>query len=382
MSGGYASGKKLTDAQRLAWLRLYRSENVGPQTFLSLINHFGGAGPALEALPELARRGGAARSPRICPAVEAEKELATLERMGARLIARGEPDFPPLLALTEGSPPLLAVRGEVSALLRPCIAIVGGRNASSAGRAFAQRLASALAARDYVVVSGLARGIDTAAHEGALAGGTIAALGGGLERIYPPENHDLSERIAASRGALVSEMPPGHQARGKDFPRRNRIIAGLSLGTVVVEAALRSGSLITARLAGEMGRDVMAAPGSPLDPRCEGSNRLIRNGATLITSADEVIEALGPLGRAPELPFPSLGERDGLEQDDPPATECDEDIRVRVAGLLGPSPCGVDDIIRHANAPARHVQIALMELELAGRIERHANGSVSVRSLH
>jgi DNA processing protein len=365
---------RLTDEQRLAWLRLIRSENVGPATFRNLLNHFGGAVTALEALPDLARRGGGVR-PRLCSLDDAEKELAGISRIGGRLIALGEPDYPAVLSASDGAPPLLTVLGKTDCLLRPVIAIVGARNASAAGRSFAAQLARELGDAGFTIASGLARGVDAAAHEASLVTGTIAVLAGGADRIYPPENEPLLKRIVAT-GVALTEMPLGWEPRAKDFPRRNRIIAGLARGIVVVEAALRSGSLITARLGNELGREVMAAPGSPLDPRCEGSNALLRDGATLITSAPHVIEALAPsLGEDLPMPLlPPLAE----EPDLPTFPESDDALRGRILELLGPSPAIIDDIVRLSGAPARLVLLVLLELELAGRIERHLGGRVSL----
>lgn len=369
-------GARLNDEQRIAWLRLIRTENVGPRTFRSLVNHFGGASAALEALPSLARRGG--RGATICTRERAEAELAEVAKRGARLIAIGEPDYPAALAAAEGAPPLLTVAGSTDVFERPHVAIVGGRNASSAGRSFAGQIASELGAAGWVVASGLARGVDAAAHAASVRTGTVAVFAGGLDCLYPPEHADLARRIVAD-GALVSEMPMGWQPRGRDFPRRNRIIAGLSLGVVVVEAAVRSGSLITARLATELGREVMAAPGSPLDPRCEGSNALLREGATFITRSDDVIEALAPLiDRGAPNPAPiSLAQASaaGFEM-----TEPAESDRARVLELLGPSPALIDEIIQQSGADARTVQIVLLELELAGRLERQAGGRVQLRT--
>jgi DNA processing protein len=370
-----AAPARLSDEQKLSWLRLIRSENVGPRTFRGLIDQFGSAEAALEALPGMARRGGARLSPRLCSRGDAEREADGISRLGARLVALGEPGYPSLLAHEDGAPPLLAVRGDADALTRPMVSIVGGRNASAAGRSFAAQLARDLAAAGYVISSGLARGIDAAAHEASHGTGTVAVLAGGLDRIYPPENLPLLDRLLLA-GCAVTEMPLGWSPRAQDFPRRNRIIAGMAAGTVIVEAAMRSGSLITARMANEMGREVMAAPGSPLDPRCEGSNRLLREGATLVTSAEHVIEALSPS-------FPGPPSELTLEfSEDPaeplPAFGDDEELRQRVENLLGPSPCMVDDLVRMAGAPARLVQFVLLELELAGRLERHAGGRVSL----
>ncbi len=365
----------LSDEQRIAWLRLIRSENVGPRTFRSLVNHFGGAGAALEALPDLAKRGG--RAIQVCSRAAAEEEIAEIARRGARLVALGEPDYPPQLAAEDGAPPLLTVAGQRGAFQRPAVAIVGARNASSSGRTFAARLAAELGGAGWVIVSGIARGIDAAAHAASLRSGTVAVFAGGVDCLYPPEHADLARRIVED-GAIVTEMPMGWQPRGRDFPRRNRIIAGMSVGVVVVEAALRSGSLITARLATEMGREVMAAPGSPLDPRCEGSNALLREGATLVTRSDDVIEALAPSvdrGTPPPLPI-SLAQAAGAGFD---AAEPAADDRARVTELLGPSPSEIDELVRQSGADARTVQIVLLELELAGRLERQGDGRVRLR---
>ncbi|GBD49411.1 DNA-processing protein DprA [Methylopila sp. Yamaguchi] len=365
----------LTDEQRIAWLRLIRSENVGPRTFRDLVNHFGGAAAALEALPSLARRGG--RAVRVCSRSEAEDEIAGALARGARLIALGEPDYPAPLAAIEGAPPLITVAGDPAVFRRPAIGVVGARNASSAGRTFAARVASELGGAGWAIVSGLARGVDAAAHAASTRSGTIAVFAGGLDCLYPPEHADLARRIVET-GALITEMPLGWQPRGRDFPRRNRIIAGLSLGVLVVEAAVRSGSLITARLAAELGREVMAAPGSPLDPRCEGSNGLLRDGATFITRSDDVIEALHHLlGRDQPNPPPiglAQAGTAGLHGAEP-----DEDERTRIMDLLGPTPAAVDEIVRQSGGDARAVQLVLLELEIAGRLERRPGGAVSLR---
>jgi len=280
----------LSDRQRLHWLRLIRTENVGPASFRGLINRFGSAEAALAVLPELALAGGARRPSRIPSEAEAEQEMEAARRFGARFAAIGEPDYPPMLRCMELPPPLVAIKGNAALFQPPAAAVVGARNASAAGTRMARMLAAGLGGAGFVVVSGLARGIDAAAHEGSLATGTVAVLAGGLDRPYPPENIALAERIAAE-GVLISEMPFGRAPRARDFPRRNRLVAGLGLGLVVVEAAQRSGSLISARLAGEMGRLVFAVPGSPLDPRAAGANGLIKDGATLVTQAQDVVEA-------------------------------------------------------------------------------------------
>ncbi|MFK8251096.1 DNA-processing protein DprA [Ancylobacter terrae] len=367
-----AGGVRLDEQQRRDWLRLLRTENVGPRTFRTLINRFGGAGAAIEALPGLARRGGGLLPPRVPSAAEADAEIEALGRMGGRFVALGEPDFPPALRALDDAPPLLAVRGRPELLTAPIVAIVGSRNASAAGRTIAARLAAELGRAGWIVASGLARGIDAVAHEASLSAGTLAVLAGGHDRPYPPENVDLLERIAQT-GAIISEMPMRWVPRARDFPRRNRLVSGVSLGVVVVEAADRSGSLITARLAAEQGREVFAVPGSPLDPRAAGTNRLLKQGATLVTEAADVIEALAPLiGR--ETP-PAMEEPERL---DPDMRDPGDDERSRVLELLGPVPVAVDDIVRMSGASASAVQIILLELDLAGRLERHGGGRVSL----
>jgi DNA processing protein len=369
---GITAGVRLTDEQRLDWLRLIRSENVGPRTFRSLLNHFGGARTALEALPEMARRGGAVKPARLCSRDEAERELAAASRLGAALVALGEPDYPPRLRMIDDAPPLIAVRGRISTLAQPMIAVVGSRNASAAGSKFAERIARELADAGFVIVSGLARGIDAAAHRASLAGGTVAVLAGGHDHVYPPEHIDLLGSIFAN-GAAVSEMPMGWEPRGRDFPRRNRLISGLSLGVVIVEAARRSGSLITARMALEQGREVFAVPGSPLDPRAEGTNGLLKQGATLVTEAEDVLAALRPImGRTIDHPAQEP-EREPL-----PAAEPANSERERIIGLLGPTPVGIDDLVRLSGASPAVVRTVLLELEIAGRLERHGGSLVSL----
>jgi DNA processing protein len=359
----------LTDAQRLDWLRLIRSDNVGPRTFRSLINYFGSAHAALARLPDLARRGGAARAGRICSEDDARTELAESQRHGVNLLAPGEAGYPPRLAMLDDAPPLLGVRGARDVLMRPMIAIVGSRNASGAGLKFAQTLARDLSDAGFVIVSGLARGIDQAAHRASLANGTVAVLAGGHDRIYPPEHEDLLAAMLESGGA-ISEMPMGHVPRARDFPRRNRLISGAALGVVVVEAAHRSGSLITARIAAEQGREVFAVPGSPLDPRAAGTNDLIKQGATLTTEASDVIDAIEPIMGRPIV----LREPD----DDPLAPEPEAGDRARIVDLLGPTPILLDDLIRMAGTSPAIVRTVLLELELAGRLERHGGGLVSL----
>ncbi|MCJ2053207.1 DNA-processing protein DprA [Methylobacterium sp. J-070] len=401
---------QLTDAQRLDWLRLIRTEGVGPRTFRTLINRFGGAAGALEALPDLTRRQGRRIEP--VTRAQAEDEVAALHRLGGRLIAAGETEYPRLLHQTEAAPPLLAVRG-AAILNRPAVAVVGSRNASTAGLAFTERLSRGLGEAGLVVVSGLARGIDVQAHRASLPTGTVAVMAGGQDRIYPASHAALVETILGQGGAVLAEMPLGWEPRGRDFPRRNRIISGLSYGTVVVEAARRSGSLITARFALEQNREVFAVPGSPLDPRAEGTNDLIRQGATLVSDVTHVLDVVGAIieggadaDAAPARPRPDLAEQpdfwdeidlDALTReatgppvvaegpwpessDDPDESPEPADDRARIVALLGPSPVGTDELARCAGVGARVVQTVLLELELDGRIERHGSGAVSLVS--
>jgi DNA processing protein len=402
---------QLTDAQRIDWLRLIRTEGIGPRTFRTLVNRFGGAAAALDALPDLTRRQGR----RIAPPsrAQAEDEIAALARLDGRLIASGEPDYPRLLQQTEAAPPLLALRG-VPILNQPAVALVGSRNASTAGLAFTERLGRGLGEAGLVVVSGLARGIDVRAHRASLQTGTVAVMAGGQDRIYPASHATLVDAILGEGGAVLAEMPMGWEPRGRDFPRRNRIISGLAYGTVVVEAARRSGSLITARFALEQNREVFAVPGSPLDPRAEGTNDLIRQGATLVSEVSHVLDVIGPIieggpdaEAAPARGGPDLAEQPdfwdeidldaytadtgnlpGLfdrttigrldEAEDEPSEPGDD--RARIVALRSPSPVGTDDLARSAGVGARVVQTILLELELDGRIERHGSGTVSLVS--
>jgi len=403
---------RLTDTQRLDWLQLIRCDNVGPRTFRSLVNKFGGAGAALAALPSLLRNAKGERAIRIFARDEAEREIETAAKAGVRYVALGEADYPATLRAIDSPPPLIAVRGRVAALAQPAVAIVGSRNASAAGLAMAERLARVLAKERIVVISGLARGIDAAAHRASLANGTIAALAGGHARLYPAEHKELAQQICET-GALISEMPHEWEPRGRDFPRRNRIVSGLALATVVVEAARRSGSLITARFAGEQGRDVFAVPGSPLDPRAEGTNDLLRTGATLCTRAEDIMEAILPMieGGAPRadlfgedaaisrteplwdesdlfdvgasaapqtMPDHEMNEpRETFEHARPAISDADAALE-RISALLGPSPIGIDDLTRAAQLPAQMVHTALLELEMDGRLARHGGNRVSL----
>ena len=366
----------LGDGERLACLRLIRSENVGPVTFRQLINHFGGAQPALDALPELARRAGR-RSIRVCPVDTAEAELEASRQIGVQPLFTIEPGYPRALASLDHPPPLLYVRGRTELLNEPGIAIVGSRDCSASGHAFAQRLAADLGRAGLVVISGLARGIDGAAHHAAKDTGTIAVVAGGLDIFYPPEHRALQEELGVC-GCVVGEQPPGFVPRGKDFPRRNRIISGMSYGVVVVEAAKRSGTLTTARLANEQGREVFAVPGHPLDPRAAGTNELIKSGATLVTSADDVMDMISPMLSVPR-PVPSAEPYHSSPATEPALREISNDVRGAVERCLGPAPVHTDDILRATGLAARDVQIALLELSLAGRLEHHGAQLVSLR---
>jgi DNA processing protein len=358
------------DEDRIARLRLIRSENVGPVTYFQLLARFGSAGAAIAAIPDLAARGGG-RPPRLASRAAIEREMAAVERLGGRYLFLGQGLYPALLAELETAPPALVVKGHPSLLDKPAVALVGARNASAAACRFARQLAGQLGEAGAVVVSGLARGIDSAAHDGALETGTIAVVAGGIDIVYPPEN-EQRQRAIAERGLLVAEQPPGTEPRARHFPYRNRIIAGIAHGTVVVEAAPRSGSLITARFAADFGREVMAVPGSPLDPRAQGCNQLIREGATLVQNAADVMEAIEP-GRIRPFRQP-----DRVYAAPDAAAEADEAARRAVAGLLNATPVPVDEIVRQSALPPAVVQTVLLELELAGRLERHAAGRVSL----
>lgn len=370
----YQQGISLSEDQRLAWLRLIRSEQVGPVTFRELINHFGTATEALEALPELARKGGKARRIRIASAGEVEKELALAERFGAKFIGLGEPEYPAWLKTVDGAPPLILAKGQLALLKQPMVAIVGARNCSIIGRKMTIKIARELGSAGYCIASGLARGIDGVAHEAALSSGTVAVLAGGLDRIYPPEHESLAEQVATN-GCLVSEMPLGWTPRAQDFPRRNRIVSGLSLGTIVVEAAKKSGSLITAQLALKQNREVFAVPGSPMDPRAAGPNDLIRNGANLVTSGQDVMDALKPIhGDVLQNP-PSSSFQEGNSSENRDPTVNDRDI---IREALSTTPVEIDELIRHTGLSSGIIYLILLELDLAGQLARHSGNKVSV----
>lgn len=353
----------------VARLRLIRTPGVGPVTYRQLVARFGGAEAAVDALPMLAARGGG-RPPQVAAAAAIEREIAAVARIGARHWFIDDADYPPLLAELENAPPVVTARGDRALASRMVVAMVGARNASAAACRFARGLAGALGDAGVVIASGLARGIDTQAHAASLANGTIGVIASGIDIAFPPENAGLQEEVA-TRGLLIAEQPPGGEPRARQFPYRNRIIAGLAVGTVVVEAAPKSGSLITARLAAEAGREVMAVPGSPLDPRAQGCNLLIREGATLVQCADDILEAVRPIDpravRAPASRFTPA----------PPEDASDTERR-RIVDLLGPVPVPVDEIVRQAGVAPNAVALVLLELELAGRLERHAGGSISL----
>ncbi len=367
-------------ASRIDHLRLARTEGVGPVTYRRLLSRFASAAAAIAALPDLARAGGRTSDPNVVSAHAAERELEALHALGATLLFSDDIQYPPLLGLLADPPPVISVLGDVSALSQPlCVGLVGARNASANGQRVAEGLAADLAAQSIVVVSGLARGIDAAAHAGALqTGRTVAAVAGGLDQPYPPEHADLQARIAAS-GAVVSEAPLGTAPQARHFPRRNRIIAGLSLGVVVVEAAPRSGSLITARLALEAGRELFAVPGSPLDPRCRGSNDLIRQGAHLTETAEDVISNLpdhpGREGLARSPFFRHVGQgmaEEGMFVEGGALDARPNDVKraqVEVLWLLSASPTSLDELLRRSHFSPSAVMAALLQLELALKVE-------------
>jgi DNA processing protein len=364
--------RPLSDAERLDWLRLARSEHIGPVTFFQLLERCGSAGAAIDAVPRLSARGGARSRARVAARETAEREIEATAAIGARLIARCEPDYPEMLAEIADPPPLITVRGDVRLLQRNTIAVVGARNASLNGRRLAAAFAGDLGGAGLAVASGMARGIDAAAHEAALSTGTVAVLAGGADVVYPRENGALYEKLI-EQGAVVAEQPPGTAPTAGHFPPRNRLISGLSLGVLVVEATLKSGSLITARLAGEQGREVCAVPGSPLDPRSRGCNDLIRNGAVLAESAADVLAALAPAGR----PLTPGNQETILREIEPAPDDADiDDARRWLLELLGPTAVTVDEIVRECQLSPASIQTALLELELAGRIERQSGNRI------
>lgn len=380
----------LDDAQRLACLRLIRSENVGPVTWRELINLYGGATAALEALPDISRRGGRGKPLRICPRDRAEAELEAARQIGARPVFTIEPGYPPALAFVEHPPPLLYVKGRIDMFERAAVGIVGSREASAHGVSLAREFAANLGKAGLTIVSGMARGIDAAAHEASLASGTVAVLAGGVDIVYPPENKSLYDRISEA-GCIVSENWPGFTPRAQDFPRRNRIISGISRGVVIIEAAKRSGTLTTARHAADQGRDVFAVPGHPRDPRSEGTNHLLRDkGAILTLSAEDILEALRPqlgfsfaetaAGITFLDPMLAVASPSVPKQETPLRSEALSDtVRSEVVRALGPAPTSMDDLVRAIGLSPKLVQVALLELTIAGRLERHAGGLISLK---
>jgi DNA processing protein len=367
-----------SESERFARVRLLRSPNVGPVTYYHLLSRYGSAEAALPALPDLAARGGAPY--RLIAADRISAEFDAAAQSGAQYLFHDDPDYPLTLLSIDQPPPVISVRGNLALFDQPGVAMVGARNASAGAVRLARDFAAGLAGRGFAVVSGLARGIDAAAHIGALGtthrdGGTIAVIAGGIDVVYPPEHAELQERIAVE-GLLVAQMPPGTEPQARHFPSRNRIIAGLAAGTVVVEAAPKSGSLITARLAGEFGREVMAVPGSPLDARSHGCNQLIRDGAILVQSAADIAELVDTFAGTARSTFRERGLSDyhGADSDEEVGTDAVEGI----AALLGAAPVGVDELIRQSGAAPGTVQDALLDLELAGRLVRHAGGRVSL----
>ncbi|MFD2207782.1 DNA-processing protein DprA [Kiloniella antarctica] len=365
--------------EKLDWLQLIRSQNVGPITFFKLLQHFGSAKAALIALPEKARKNG--KSNPVFSRKKAEEEFTKIERFGAQLVALGEENYPPLLAHIDDAPPLLQVLGNDKFLKKRTVAIVGARNASANGQVLAKQLAQDLGQYGFLIASGLARGIDTSAHEGALGTGTIAAIAGGLDVTYPPENHSLQEAIK-ERGVLISEMPLGSKPQARHFPRRNRLVSGISRGVVVIEASLKSGSMITARLAQEQGRETMALPGSPQDPRSKGGNLLIKQGATLVESAEDIVETL-------ERPFDRPSQKRTFSAPIGPLFEKEpkkkialnaDDARLSVKELLGPSAVYVDDLLRQCQLSPTDLNGILLEMELAGQIEWQPGNRVALIS--
>ncbi|WP_371410322.1 DNA-processing protein DprA [Bartonella sp. 1-1C] len=387
---GINKGILLTDQQRLNWLRLLRSENIGAVTFRNLIDHYKTAENALAMLPELSKNGGLRKPIRIATLDDAEKEMQQAEKQGIRFIGIGEPDYPPFLKVVEASPPLIAIKGDCTIFQKPSVGIVGSRNASAVGKKLTNQFAHFIGNAGFTIISGLARGIDSTAHQASLLTGTVAVMAGGIDYIYPPENQKLYDDILANGGAIISEMPIGWKARAIDFSRRNRIIAALSLGLLVVEAAMRSGSLITARQAVEMGRLIFAIPGSPLDPRAIGTNNLIKEGALLVTHPSDIIETLTPLTsntNDPQLSFfeETYSIQFPRENTSPPKQITNEtsligdDIeREAVLAALSSTPIDLDTLSIYSGVSLQKLYLLLIELDLAGKLIRHSGGYVSL----
>lgn len=366
--------KKLSQDEKFARIRLSRSENVGPITYKHLIAKYKSATSALEVLPSLAQKGGGKRQIKICKVSTLEKEISGIKAFGAKFLILGDIAYPKLLTQVEDAPPIISVKGHQHLLEKPSIGIVGARNASAIGHKIARTIAQELGEEGYIITSGLARGIDTSAHIGALSTGTIAALGGGIDIFYPKENRDLQNQIS-NEGLLISEQPLGTKPQARHFPRRNRIISGLSKGVLVIEAAMKSGSLITARLALEQNREVFAVPGSPLDPRSNGTNNLIKQGAALVENSGDVLEALKTITNLSfEDPVKPLFDENYIAQED---SISDKKRRV-VQERLSPTPVEIDEIIRQVKLETSEVLTIILELELAGLAVRHPGNKVSL----
>ncbi len=369
----------MNNSEKIAWLRLIRTPNIGPITFYKLLERFGTAENAIKMLPQVANRGGRLKNLKICSLKDAEGELKAAGSIGARMLARDEEGYPPLLAQLEDAPPIITVLGNIDVLSKPALGVVGSRNSSTVGNSIAKELSTKVSAAGFVIASGLARGIDTASHIASLDTGTIAVVAGGIDVIYPKENKDLFEAIIEKGGAIVAESPLGTEPIARHFPKRNRIISGLSLGVLVIEAALRSGSLITARAALEQNREVFACPGNLKDPRATGTNKLIKEGAHQVLSAEDIIMELRSLRHQPmndsgsnELEG-SLGITDVSQIPEP-----DEALYQQVLDALNYTPIHVDELIRSLEAPVADVLTVLLELELNGEVERHIGGKVSL----
>lgn len=373
-----SSGIFLSDSQRFSWLRLSRCENIGPSTFRQLIRRFGTAERSLDALPDLIRKARGSKKITIASVESIERELSLLDKFGGRIVCSGEPNYPLALRAADSSPPVISVLGSDDVLVRPSVAMVGSRNGSLSGLKLTTTLAREVGLGGYVIVSGLARGIDSAAHRASLATGTIAVFAGGIDHVYPTENEDLAREIVDSGGCLISELPFGTKPRPQDFPRRNRIVAGLSLAVVIIEAAKSSGSLISARLAGELSRHVLAVPGSPLDSRSAGANNLIREGATLVRDSADILEALTPISEDSVQESYSLEEFSAVvdsSADSEPTTEDHYDL---VLSTLDYSPTSIDELIRHTGLSTSQIHEILIGLQLGGRVERLPGNKVSL----
>ena len=372
---GPAAAGTMSEDERLDWLRLIRSENVGPMTFHHLLECYGEVATVLERLPELARSGGRIRRLRITSRRQAAEELRLARERGLEAVCMSEAAYPDSLRTLEDAPPVIYMVGDAALAARPCIAIVGARNASANSLKLAREFAQELSEHEFVIVSGMARGIDTNAHWGGLRGGSIAVLAGGADVIYPRANNELYEKLRA-QGAVISEMPPGMQPLARHFPRRNRIIAGLSLGVVVMEATVRSGSLITAQRALEQGREVMVVPGSPADPRSHGGNALIKDGAKMVLSPQDIMETIAPMvgarlrERKPASPKrlrPRISQPPRISQSD----------REDFLSLIGAEPTSIEELTTYSRLPLAKVMFLLVELEIAGQIMREHGQKVS-----